>query len=49
MGTELQLKTPIDGTDALSSDMARALLTKADPEDYAARLLGQFKAGFGAK
>ncbi|WP_374762163.1 hypothetical protein [Massilia scottii] len=35
-------------TDALISDMARALLTKSDPEGYAARLLGQFKAGSGA-
>ncbi|MDM5179103.1 nucleotidyl transferase AbiEii/AbiGii toxin family protein [Massilia sp. DJPM01] len=36
-------------TDALISDMARALLTKADPDGHAARLLGQFKAGFGVQ
>jgi predicted nucleotidyltransferase len=33
--------------DALTSDMARALPAKSDPEGHAAKLLEQFKEGFG--
>jgi predicted nucleotidyltransferase len=34
-------------TDGLINDMARALLTKGDPDGHAAKLLEQFKEGFG--
>lgn len=33
-------------TDGLIRDMARALLTKADPDEHAAKLVEQFKEGF---
>lgn len=36
-------------TDGLIGDMARTLLTREDPDGYAAKLLDQFKKGFGMR
>ena len=47
---DAQLELLVDGRSyRYLVEMARALGTRSDPEGYAAKLLAQFKAGFGAQ